>query len=479
MIKGADMSSKLLAFRRALPVAFCLILLVPWPASAQTVSETEMFQGSWRLSEIRDDSGDRSGDIAKYAYVSTLSFYENLSADLFLAPIAAVTDTLFVSGNYVVNEEADSLTLNLLGLASLSSIYAFSGDSTVTFTVDVAVVNGLLGALSLVRVLYPDLGEFFDKLANITPYEGETVSFTYKAVSEPEKFVGKWVISYYEDEAGPRADNITRFLNEGSISFFPKGADPRPGIKSEGVYAYYNPVPEDASAASVWEIGMEFKDEFNVPVSTILNENNNWSTYTVDPARSQVNLLVRPAPNPLNPTADPPVQEWAPLYYYFEDDSTVVFTLIAPRVETQLNPLWDDFKTLAAAIAPALVPFYDQLGNYTGAVTYTFTLVDDTDVVSADRASELPETATLAQNYPNPFNPSTEITWYLEESGPVRLEVFDMAGRRVATLVDGILPQGEHSAQFNAEGLSTGSYAYRLTLGDGARTLTRTMTLVR
>ena len=111
---------------------------------------------------------------------------------------------------------------------------------------------------------------------------------------------------------------------------------------------------------------------------------------------------------------------------------------------------------------------------------YTFTrVVDETDVTSVDRADELPETSTLSQNYPNPFNPSTEIVYYLDESGPVRLEVFDMAGKRIATLVEAVLPQGEHRARFDAGGLPTGAYVYRLTIGSGAKTLTKTMTLVR
>ena len=133
----------------------------------------------------------------------------------------------------------------------------------------------------------------------------------------------------------------------------------------------------------------------------------------------------------------------------------------------------NDIIVLLPLLAPGLAP----VTPYAGVLLYIFTALDE--ITSAEGATELPETASLAQNYPNPFNPFTEITWRLNESGPVRLDVFDMAGKRVATLADGMYPQGEHSVRFDAAGLPTGTYAYRLTLGNDARTLTRLMTLVR
>ena len=130
-------------------------------------------------------------------------------------------------------------------------------------------------------------------------------------------------------------------------------------------------------------------------------------------------------------------------------------------------------------LIPIFVSGFVKPEAYTGTLSYTFTAVDSSMATSVDRADELPETSALAQNYPNPFNPSTEIVYYLDESGPVRLEVFDMAGKRIATLVEAVLPQGEHRARFDAGGLPTGTYIYRLTIGNGTQTLAKTMTLVR
>jgi trimeric autotransporter adhesin len=78
---------------------------------------------------------------------------------------------------------------------------------------------------------------------------------------------------------------------------------------------------------------------------------------------------------------------------------------------------------------------------------------------------EIPVTVTLYPNFPNPFNPSTTIRYYLPEAAPVRLTVFDMAGRRLAVLVDGTLSEGEHRAVWDASNLASGVYVYRLEAG--------------
>ena len=72
------------------------------------------------------------------------------------------------------------------------------------------------------------------------------------------------------------------------------------------------------------------------------------------------------------------------------------------------------------------------------------------------------EAFTLNQNYPNPFNPSTTIDFSIPHDSFVSLEVFDMAGREVAELVFKGLPAGNHHRQWNAAGMPSGIYIYRL-----------------
>ena len=99
----------------------------------------------------------------------------------------------------------------------------------------------------------------------------------------------------------------------------------------------------------------------------------------------------------------------------------------------------------------------------------------------AGLAGVLPERFELGANYPNPFNPSTIIPYQLPSPTRVRLEVFNLLGQRVATLVDGEQPAGFHTAAWAAtdasgQAVGAGVYLYRLS-GDGAK-ITRRMLLI-
>jgi len=80
--------------------------------------------------------------------------------------------------------------------------------------------------------------------------------------------------------------------------------------------------------------------------------------------------------------------------------------------------------------------------------------------------SKLPNGVLLHQNYPNPFNPSTTIRYELSKSSTVRLGVYDLFGREVATLVNERKDAGIHEVKVDGSGLSSGVYFYRLHAGD-------------
>jgi hypothetical protein len=82
-----------------------------------------------------------------------------------------------------------------------------------------------------------------------------------------------------------------------------------------------------------------------------------------------------------------------------------------------------------------------------------------------DVAEGVARAFTLKTNYPNPFNPSTVISYTLPEETHARLIIYDAVGRSVATVVDDVQTAGEHQVTFNAMGLSSGVYYYRLEAG--------------
>lgn len=83
----------------------------------------------------------------------------------------------------------------------------------------------------------------------------------------------------------------------------------------------------------------------------------------------------------------------------------------------------------------------------------------------------------LLGNYPNPFNPTTIIGYQLAEDGPVTLQVYDVLGRLVATLVDGHIAAGSHQVSFNATHLASGMYIYKMQAGHVVQS--QTMFLVK
>ncbi len=97
--------------------------------------------------------------------------------------------------------------------------------------------------------------------------------------------------------------------------------------------------------------------------------------------------------------------------------------------------------------------------------------------VNNEEVSGLPEKYDLKQNYPNPFNPSTSISFDLPATSNVILNVYDMLGRKVATLVDKSMNAGTHNVQFDASQLSSGMYIYRIEAG--AFTSIRKMMLIK
>lgn len=85
-------------------------------------------------------------------------------------------------------------------------------------------------------------------------------------------------------------------------------------------------------------------------------------------------------------------------------------------------------------------------------------------------SNQLPSQYQLDQNYPNPFNPGTNIKFSIPKEGFVKLNVYDGLGREVSSIINENLKAGVYEAGFNAAGLTSGAYFYKLTVNDFVQT---------
>jgi beta-xylosidase len=100
-----------------------------------------------------------------------------------------------------------------------------------------------------------------------------------------------------------------------------------------------------------------------------------------------------------------------------------------------------------------------------------------TDVDSEENTNNVPNDFFLEQNYPNPFNPSTKIKFDLPEESEVKIRVYDMLGREVSTLLEGVKAAGRYTVDFDGTQLSSGVYVYIMNANN--RVFTRKMILLR
>jgi len=97
-------------------------------------------------------------------------------------------------------------------------------------------------------------------------------------------------------------------------------------------------------------------------------------------------------------------------------------------------------------------------------------ILKNNTIITSSEDLTFPTQFSLEQNYPNPFNPKTVIGYQLPVSGNVSLKVFDILGNEVAIVIDGYNEAGNHKVDFNATGLNSGVYLYRIESGSFVET---------
>lgn len=112
-----------------------------------------------------------------------------------------------------------------------------------------------------------------------------------------------------------------------------------------------------------------------------------------------------------------------------------------------------------------------------GFYIYSMESPEPTSAIDEMISGDLPSEILLKANYPNPFNPSTNIRFHLPESTDIRLTVYDVTGRLVAEIANGVYSAGTHQVVFDGSGLAGGIYLYRLQTPSQA--ISRKMTILK
>lgn len=167
--------------------------------------------------------------------------------------------------------------------------------------------------------------------------------------------------------------------------------------------------------------------------------------------------------------------------YGFEVEKSV--SIKQSSVGSNSETLWERIgfvESLGNSNTMIEYSFTDVTRHHSSVVQYRLKMIDNDGSFSYSHIVEVeagPVGFELMQNYPNPFNPSTKISWLSPESSHQVLKVYDVLGNEIATLVEGFTEAGYHTIDFNAAGLASGVYIYRLISGN--YTETKKMVLLR
>jgi len=166
----------------------------------------------------------------------------------------------------------------------------------------------------------------------------------------------------------------------------------------------------------------------------------------------------------------------ADFQFHYSDDQLSLNNINEQTVEVKF---WDSDVNGWVVVSNAVINTSANTVSFSNnKVGNFYILTGDSPTGNEGEPTSIVNEFTLSQNYPNPFNPSTTIKFNLPVKSSIKLEVFNILGQMVSTLIDGSLEAGQHSVEFNPQNLSSGVYIYKLST-DQNFNFTRKMILLR
>ena len=141
---------------------------------------------------------------------------------------------------------------------------------------------------------------------------------------------------------------------------------------------------------------------------------------------------------------------------FSNDDSKMYYHYVADNGGGLQSSIW------VVDLAPDGVTGLGNDASILNGGIYPVSFTEGARTTDVESEEAVPASTMLQQNYPNPFNPETKIGYRLQESGTVKVAVYDLLGREIAVLIDGEMSAGVHEIDWNAGSMPSGVYVYRL-----------------
>ena len=159
----------------------------------------------------------------------------------------------------------------------------------------------------------------------------------------------------------------------------------------------------------------------------------------------------------------------AKFQFHFNDSQSMGFIINSGSIKVKY---WSNQNNQWIIAANPVINLADKTVSISQSEVSNFYIVTSdkaTGLIEGNRS--VPGIFSLQQNYPNPFNPATTIEFSIKENAIVNLSVYNILGQKVTTLLNQQLGAGTHKVQFNASGLSSGIYFYKLSAGNEIRVM--------